>query len=158
MPACPTSTCATRRWSTSHLDNLRFWLNRGVDGFRFDAVGVLFENSAAAWENQPENHQLLKRARSAGELRREVHGLRVAQRPGALRHARVPRLGLRLGCKHIVASAKLGRLRDDLLYSLRKLPVPQMATLLANHDYFAGARRGSSRATKAATAPPPPRC
>lgn len=38
-----------------HRDNLRFWLNRGVDGFRFDAVGNLVENGPAAWENQLEN-------------------------------------------------------------------------------------------------------
>lgn len=42
-----------------HQDNLRFWLNRGVDGFRFDAVGNLIENGANAWENQPENHQVM---------------------------------------------------------------------------------------------------
>ncbi|HNW61762.1 MAG TPA: alpha-amylase family glycosyl hydrolase, partial [Piscinibacter sp.] len=38
-----------------HHDNLRFWLNRGIDGFRFDAVGNLVENGAGAWLNQPEN-------------------------------------------------------------------------------------------------------
>ncbi|MGB5722620.1 MAG: alpha-amylase family glycosyl hydrolase, partial [Woeseiaceae bacterium] len=43
-----------------HTNNLRFWLNKGVDGFRFDAVGVLFENGAASWEDQPENHDLLR--------------------------------------------------------------------------------------------------
>ena len=42
-----------------HRDNLRFWLNKGVDGFRFDAVGVLFENGPGAWNNQPENHGLM---------------------------------------------------------------------------------------------------
>ena len=43
-----------------HKDNLRFWLNKGVDGFRFDAVGVLFENGATEWNNQPENHVALR--------------------------------------------------------------------------------------------------
>jgi maltose alpha-D-glucosyltransferase/alpha-amylase len=27
-----------------HKNNLRFWLNKGVDGFRFAAVSVMFEN------------------------------------------------------------------------------------------------------------------
>lgn len=49
------------RW---HLDNLRFWLNRGVDGFRFDAVGNLVENGADRWENQPENYPLMGRVRA----------------------------------------------------------------------------------------------
>ncbi len=46
-----------------HMDNLRFWMNRGVDGFRFDAVGNLFENGAGAWENQSQNYQLLRSTR-----------------------------------------------------------------------------------------------
>ncbi len=125
-----------------HLDNLRFWLNRGVDGFRFDAVGVLFENSAAAWENQPENHELLKRIQAV--LAGYGEKFMVCESPGDPAPFATPdscgsafAFGLQ---KHIVSSAKLGRLRDDVLYSLRKLPVPRMATFLANHDYFAGAR------------------
>lgn len=46
-----------------HEDNLRFWLNQGVDGFRFDAVGNLVENGPDAWENQAENHVILQRMR-----------------------------------------------------------------------------------------------
>ncbi len=46
-----------------HMDNLRFWMNRGVDGFRFDAVGNLVENGAGAWENQPQNYTILRAAR-----------------------------------------------------------------------------------------------
>ena len=47
-----------------HLDNLRFWLNRGVDGFRFDAATSLVENGATAWYDQPENQTLLRQART----------------------------------------------------------------------------------------------
>ena len=46
-----------------HMNNLRFWMNRGVDGFRFDAVGNLVENGASAWENQSQNYQLLRATR-----------------------------------------------------------------------------------------------
>lgn len=42
-----------------HKDNLRFWLNRGADGFRFDAVGNLVENGPSAWENQPQNYPIM---------------------------------------------------------------------------------------------------
>ncbi len=42
-----------------HSSNLRFWLNRGVDGFRFDAVANLVENGPSAWENQPQDHVLM---------------------------------------------------------------------------------------------------
>lgn len=42
-----------------HLDNMRFWLNRGVDGFRFDAVAHLIENGRDAWYDQPGNYVLM---------------------------------------------------------------------------------------------------
>ena len=44
-----------------HQDNLRYWLNKGVDGFRFDAVGNLIENSSTAWEVQAENHVIMNK-------------------------------------------------------------------------------------------------
>jgi alpha-amylase len=125
-----------------HLDNLRFWLNRGVDGFRFDAVGVLFENGAIGWENQPENHQLLKRIQDL--LASYGNKYMVCESPSdPAPFAAADSCGSAFAFglhKHLMGSVKIGRLRDDLLYSLRKLPVPRMATILANHDYFAGAR------------------
>jgi glycosidase len=45
-----------------HLDNLRFWLNRGVDGFRFDAVAHLVENGKDATRDQPESLALMREA------------------------------------------------------------------------------------------------
>ena len=42
-----------------HHDNLRFWLNRGVDGFRFDAVGNLIEDGPLAWESNSANHSIM---------------------------------------------------------------------------------------------------
>jgi hypothetical protein len=46
-----------------HHDSMRFWLNRGVDGFRFDAVGNLVENGPSAWERQPQNYVLMNDVR-----------------------------------------------------------------------------------------------
>jgi glycosidase len=43
-----------------HMDNLRFWLNRGVDGFRFDAVAHLVENGKEATRDQPESLELMR--------------------------------------------------------------------------------------------------
>jgi alpha-amylase len=125
-----------------HLDNLRFWLNRGVDGFRFDAVNVLFENSALAWENQPENHVLLKRVQDLlGEYGAKYLVCEAPSDPAAFAAADSCGSAFAFGLhKNIVASVKLGRLRADLLYLLRTLPVARMGTLLANHDSFAGAR------------------
>src|ERR687891_187104 len=46
------------------LDVLRFWLDRGLDGFRLDAVPYLFEREGTNCENLPETHAYLKRVRA----------------------------------------------------------------------------------------------
>ncbi len=125
-----------------HHDNLRFWLNRGVDGFRFDAVGNLVENGAAAWENQPENFALL------GDVRRLLDGYAqrwmVCEGPSApLAYAATSACGsaFAFGLNYaMVAAAKgdAGAIADVAAY-FRTAPA-RMSTLLSNHDAFAGQR------------------
>ena len=47
------------------LDAMRFWLDKGLDGFRCDAVPYLFEREGTNCENLPETHAFLKRLRAA---------------------------------------------------------------------------------------------
>jgi len=47
------------------LEIMRFWLDRGLDGFRCDAVPYLFEREGTTCENLPETHAYLKRLRRA---------------------------------------------------------------------------------------------
>ena len=54
------------------LQTLRFWLDRGLDGFRCDAVPYLFEREGTNCENLPETHAFLKRMRAT--IDREYHG------------------------------------------------------------------------------------
>ena len=42
------------------LDVMRFWLDRGLDGFRCDAVPYLIEREGTNCENLPETHDILK--------------------------------------------------------------------------------------------------
>lgn len=125
-----------------HLDNLKFWLNRGVDGFRFDATGVLVENNAAGWENQPENHQLMHRVRELLNQYSKRHMVCEAPGdPGAFAADDSCGSAFAFGLqKHIVSSVKFGRVSSDVLYSLKRFPMQNMATFLANHDAFAGIR------------------
>lgn len=123
-----------------HHDNLRFWLNRGVDGFRFDAVGNLVEAGPAAWENQPENHTLLRQARAVvdGYARRYL----VCEGPS-------DPVGYSTSCgsafafqntANLIAAAKAD---PGAVRRVAEFPANAptgMASMLANHDSFAGDR------------------
>ncbi len=125
-----------------HLDNQRFWLNRGVDGFRFDAVGNLVENGPAAWLDQPQNYALMGRmnALARGYQRRAI----VCEGPDDPRG---------FGAGTACGSAFAFDLKGSLVGAARgSLPAIQavsdyfrtapagMATFLSNHDAFAGQR------------------
>ena len=51
------------------LDALRFWLDKGLDGFRCDAVPYLFERDGTSCENLPETHAFLKQLRAEVDAR-----------------------------------------------------------------------------------------
>jgi maltose alpha-D-glucosyltransferase / alpha-amylase len=57
------------------LDVMRFWLDRGLDGFRCDAVPYLVEREGTNCENLPETHAILKEFRTV--IDREYGGARV---------------------------------------------------------------------------------
>ncbi|MBV9168504.1 MAG: alpha-amylase, partial [Chloroflexi bacterium] len=42
---------------------LRFWLDKGVDGLRLDAIPYLFEREGTNCENLPEGHEYLRKVR-----------------------------------------------------------------------------------------------
>lgn len=124
-----------------HADNLRFWLNRGVDGFRFDAVGTLVENGADAWESQEENYAIMKQMRAV--LGDYEHRFLICEEPAQpLRAAADDACGAAFGFGlnyDLVASAREGALREGVLDYLADAPNP-MGIIQANHDAFAGDR------------------
>lgn len=125
-----------------HHDSLRWWLNRGVDGFRFDAVGNLVENGPAAWENQPENPLIM------GEVRRVVSGYAnrymVCESPGAPSlYAGDAACGASFAFGHqadVIGAAQADEASLVDLVQYHQAAAPGMATLLSNHDAFAGDR------------------
>jgi len=60
---------------TAMLDVMRFWLDRGLDGFRCDAVPYLVEREGTSCENLPETHAVLKEFRAV--IDREYGGDRL---------------------------------------------------------------------------------
>jgi maltose alpha-D-glucosyltransferase/alpha-amylase len=51
------------------LDIMAFWLDRGIDGFRVDAVPYLIERQGTSCENLPETHEFLKTMRQFVDTR-----------------------------------------------------------------------------------------
>jgi glycosidase len=125
-----------------HKDSMRFWLNMGVDGFRFDAVGVLVENGPGRLENQPENLTLM--GEMAQVLADYPHAYIVCEAPGQFRDmARTDTCvnAFNFSAGHmIIESVKNQQISAGLLNELAHANRDQMPMILANHDYFAGDR------------------
>lgn len=125
-----------------HKDNLRFWLNKGVDGFRLDAVSVLFENGANAWEDAPENHLLL------GEIQTllSTYNKRymVCEAPASPSdYAAVSSCGRAFAFQvpgAILNSARGNSADANFVNHLLLAQADRMPLFLSNHDSFAGAR------------------
>lgn len=125
-----------------HHDNLRFWLNLGVDGMRFDAVGNLVENGPAAWEGQAENHVILSQVRQV--LGSYDKRFMVCEAPGAPQA-----FGATTSCggafafdlkDHILGAARGDVAAIEAVSRYFRTAPAGMATFLANHDRFAGER------------------
>lgn len=125
-----------------HHDNLRFWLNRGVDGFRFDAVGNLVENSRSAWENQPENYAIM------GDIRKLLDTYKqrfmvCEDPPDPIGFSAPTACGSAFAFGHNLDLIKAARGDSSAIKAVAnyfpKAPAT-VATILANHDGFAGGR------------------
>lgn len=123
-----------------HEDNLRFWLNRGVDGFRFDAVPHLVEHGPQAWYDQPEDRPLMARLRGVvdGYANRYI----VCEATG-----NEVQYGAACGGAFAIwqaapmikaAGGDRGAIRKVANYYLGT--PAYMAMMLSNHDGFAGRR------------------
>ena len=125
-----------------HLDSLRFWLNHGVDGFRVDAVGHLFENGPQGWSMQPENYPFLARLRR--ELDTDHPHVMVCESPGdPIGFAAPTACGASFAFGHSDALVKAGRGDEKAIHDVADyfLKAPDtMATMVSNHDHFAGKR------------------
>lgn len=121
-----------------HRDNLRFWLNRGVAGFRLDAVGVLFENGAGALENQPENWSYLRGI--AAELAAYEQRFLVCEAPSAADSAaEACGRAFAFGTQNLLIAAAGGS--STALAQLAVRPASsRLSPFLSNHDEFAGQR------------------
>jgi glycosidase len=135
-----------------HHDTQRFWLNRGTDGFRFDAVGNFVENGPAAWADQPQDYTLMH------DVRTLMDG--YAQRYLVCEGTADPQgFGSTQGCGGAFAfdlnarliGAARGNVSDiQAVAAYFRTAPPGMATMLSNHDSFAGLRAADQLANNLA--------
>jgi alpha-amylase len=124
-----------------HHDNLRYWLNRGVDGFRFDAVGILVESGPAAWENQPADYALMGAVSTlVGGYARRFMVCEDPADPAGMGAACGSAFAF--GHNYDLASAAVGGgpAAVAAVGSYFTSASPRLSTLISNHDAFSGAR------------------
>ena len=125
-----------------HLASLRFWLNRGLDGYRLDAVPHMIENDAEHWNDQPESRALTRRLQQ--ENTRYPHRYVVCEataEPAAYGDPAVCGGAFAFGyVQHFVEAARGQAESVQRLASHYRQASPTMATFLSNHDIFTGGR------------------
>ena len=125
------------------LEVVDFWLERGVDGFRLDAVPFLFEAEGTRCEGLPETHAFLKRLRQ----RVDAHGREVLLLGEAIQPVEeaAPYLAddelhgafnfvLTAQLFASIASGNTGPLRTCLDQAQKAVKGPRWALPLRNHD------------------------
>jgi alpha-amylase len=125
-----------------HFSSLRFWLNRGLAGYRLDAVPHMIENSAKDWNDQPESRALTKRLQDLilAYPNRYVVCEATAE-PQAYGDPAVCGGAFAFGYAHHFIEAARGKPESVAkLATYYRSASPTMATFLSSHDIFAGRR------------------
>jgi glycosidase len=125
-----------------HKSSLRFWLNRGLDGFRLDAMTHLVENSAKDWNDQPESRRLS--GAFADVIRAYPNRYAVCEataNPQIYAGPKVCGAAFAFGLEQqIIKAAKGDAEAAAAVARYFETAPPTMATMLSNHDRFAGER------------------
>lgn len=123
-----------------HFNNMKYWLNIGVDGFRFDAVGHFHENAPNGWDGQPGNTTLLKKIKAL--LNKYTNKYMVCEATSES-HKYVDAAGSAFAFglqSYFIGSGRSGKAIPRMKTYLDENPVENMGTFLSNHDWFAGYR------------------
>ncbi|PND36271.1 alpha-amylase [Paucibacter aquatile] len=125
-----------------HRSSLRFWLNRGLDGFRLDAVPHLIENNAVDWNDQPESRRLSRELQALIKQYPRRHVVcEATANPQQYASPEVCGSAFAFGLEAQMIKAARGEAAavGEIARILSQAP-STMANVLANHDIFAGAR------------------
>ena len=125
-----------------HQSSLRFWLNRGLDGFRLDAVPHMIENGAKDWNDQPESRALAKQLQDLVKSYENRYVVcEATAEPQAYGDPAVCGGAFAFGfVQHFVGAAKGKPESVQKVAEYFRTASPTMATFISNHDIFAGQR------------------
>lgn len=125
-----------------HEDSLRFWLNRGLDGVRLDAVPHMIEGDAVRWNDQPESRALTKRLQDLITAYRHRWAVcEATAEPQAYARPEVCGAAFAFGyVEHFVKAARGEAASVQALVAPHPRRDPRLATMVSNHDIFAGRR------------------
>lgn len=125
-------------------DAFRFWLNQGLDGYRFDAVHHLIENGPLAVSHQKDNHPYYQQFRSILDQYSNRFMICENADPEYLNPQEF-QSGFAFGLNTMIMDAArrgvAGPLVGQMKKFLDKAPAGSLfAPLLTNHDSFTGLR------------------
>lgn len=125
-----------------HLGSLRFWLNRGLDGYRLDAVPHLVETDARDWNDQPESRRLTKLLQDLVKTYDKRYVVcEATAKPQDYGDPAVCGGAFAFGYVHHFVGAARGQAEAvQKLADYYRQARPTMATFVSNHDIFAGRR------------------
>ncbi len=125
-----------------HLASLRFWLNRGLDGYRLDAVPHLIENDATDWNDQPQSRAITQQLQA--QIKQYPQRYVVCEATASAQDYGDPALcggAFAFGYVHHFVGAAMGKAESVQAVASYYLKArPTMATFVSNHDIFAGQR------------------
>lgn len=125
-----------------HEDSLRFWLNRGLDGFRLDAVPHLIENDREHWNDQPESRALTGRLQALIKRYSKRHVVcEATANPMVYAAPDICGSAFSFGHEHNIINAVHGDEKAiQAVADYFKSAPASMAIMLSNHDRFVGDR------------------
>ncbi|MFN7723559.1 MAG: alpha-amylase family glycosyl hydrolase [Rubrivivax sp.] len=125
-----------------HLDSLRFWMNRGLAGYRLDAVPHLVETNARDWNDQPESRRITKLLQDTIKAYPQAYVVcEATAEPQVYGDPAVCGGAFAFGyVHHFVKAAQGDAASVQQLATFYKTARPTMATFVSNHDIFAGRR------------------